>query len=128
MDTPDAYKDLSSRVDTLTQMVQKLVEKQAESTTPSTATTPPVNKRMPIGDLAALITSQPVTGDPVLEAVISGDRNALLKAAQLAGTKEKPDIAAVNRKIDDQVNKILTPKFTRFMLAQGLEALVPDMK
>lgn len=141
--TPDAYKDdLTTRVDALTEMVGKLcaklmpegevakddelpVEEVAKQDEP---TDKPVEKRTPIGDLAALLGVPTDIEDPILKALLSGDKYALQKAAVAAGVNGQPDVKAVERRIDEALNKSLKPKMTRLMMAQGFQAPMPTMK
>lgn len=124
--TPDSYKEMMDKVNALTETVAKLAEAVAQKPAPA-----PVEKAVPAGDLAALLKmaqtpDQPK--NPVLDMYLSGDRNALHKAAVLAGSTEHPDFEAVNRIVDTEYQRMAGPKFTRLMLAQGIASGVPDLQ
>lgn len=124
---PDSYKALADSISTLTSTIGKLMERLSGAATPSTPSTPSVSKGEPMGDLGTMVlsTTEP---DAVLKALAMGGRDALLKAAQAAGTADRPDFAAVDRKVDEAINSSLTPKFTRMMIGMMAQNPTPDMK
>lgn len=114
----EAAKALNLKVDTLTKLVEALVAKQTEPVAD------PVQKNAPIGDLAALLQTAPVeTTDPVLTILMSGDKYALQKAAEAAGSNGRPDVEAVMKKVNEAASLTLAPQFTRMMLMRNYNHL-----
>lgn len=105
--------DLASKFDLL---MAKLSEKPAAAPEPAAA----IAKNAPAGDLAALLPAPAPTVNPVIAALMSGDKNALQKAAVLAGTPERPDTEAVMKMAQEFAAASLKPEFTNMMIANGL--------
>lgn len=121
VDKTDAVKALDAKVDKLADIVSKFIEAQ----TPSPAAPSGVQKAMPVGDILGMLANQTPVADPILEALTSNGAGGLMKAAQLAGTPERPDITAVYDHIDKALNESLKTKFTQFALAKGYGAWAP---
>lgn len=123
--TPDAYAAMAGKVDALAETVNKLLEKLGEKPAESMPGTTPVVAKAdvaPVGDLATLLNSiaRPEQDeDPVIKALTSGDRDAMMKAAQAAGSPENPDPKAVLEKAMKAGEDMLRPTFTGLMLARG---------
>lgn len=111
----DVTKALTAKVDALTELVTKFIQQAAPQAVQKAA-------GMPIGDIAALIPQQTQI-DPVIAALTSGDKNALRKAAEIAGTPDRPDLQAVRERVQNYAAKSLTPSFTQMGIAQGLMSL-----
>lgn len=116
----DVEKALTAKVDGLAAKFEKLMAKLDEKpvTTPEPA--PAIAKNAPAGDLAALLPPPAPAINPVIVALLSGDKNALQKAAVLAGSAERPDTEAVMKMAQEFAAASLKPEFTNMMIANGL--------
>lgn len=112
-----ALEETNRNVASLSETVKQLAALMTGA--PSGATVAPVQKALPVGDLAAMLTNPEPTTDPILAILDEGGPGSYLKAAQLAGTPERPDFTKVNQLMDKALNERLTPGFTRMMVQRG---------
>ena len=126
----DVQKTLQAQIAQLTVLVgdlaKKIDAKPAEPPAPA-APAVPVQKNMPFGDLAGIVPP-PQQSDvpPVIAALLSGDKDALQKAAVLAGSAERPDPEAVMELAKNYAAKSMQPLFTQMMIANGL-GMIPNL-
>lgn len=93
--SPESFKALSEKVDRLTETMGKLVEFLTGAPVAKNAA-PVVNLNgLQTREVPAQDDGQPPIMKAVLDALTSGDKQALKKAAVVAGTEERPDLEAV---------------------------------
>lgn len=121
------HKALEAKVDDLAGRLAQLMEKldTKPAPTPAPEPAPVVAKNAPAGDLAALLPAPAPAVNPVIAALMSGDKNALQKAAVLAGSAERPDPEAVMKIAQEFAAASLKPTFTQMLVAGGI-ANVPS--
>lgn len=140
----EAYKAVLAEVKKLNETVARLVAQKEAAPAPApvaeveaaaepapAVAAPAVEKaatipqNLPAELSAILAAAQQEEGDPIIKALTSGDRHALMKAAQLAGTEERPDPQAVLQHVQKAVQASLNPIFTTAMLAKGYANMAP---
>lgn len=120
-------KALEAKVDDLASKFEQLMAKlnTPAPVTPAAEPAPVVAKNNPAGDLAALMPAPAPAIPPVIAALMSGDKNALQKAAVLAGSAERPDFEAVMKMAQEYAAASIKPNFTQMLIAPAL-ANVPS--
>lgn len=112
----------NAKVDAMAEAMTKFLEKLSA---PGATPTEPVNKGDAIGDLAALVGATTPKDDPVIAALLSGERNALYKAAVLAGTENAPDMNAVVNRALAKAEDNLALQFSMLMATRDPSYFTP---